>query len=184
MSKIGKKPIALPSGVTVALQGDLLTVTGPKGKLERRVPPEILIDISEKNVTLRPKGQDRRSRMLWGTTRSHLNSMVIGVTQGFSKELEFQGIGFRATPKDPRHITFSLGFSHPVEFEAPEGITLMVEKGLIKVIGSDKTVVGQTAANIRALKPPEPYKGTGIHYVGEVIRRKEGKKAAATATTT
>ncbi len=152
---------------------------GPKGELKRNLVPEIDFDIGEKEVTAKIILKTKRSQALWGLYRALLQGMVEGVTKGFEKKLEIEGIGYKAV-LDGGNLVFSLGFSHPVRFGAPSGIQFKVEKNVITVSGIDKELVGEIASRIRRLKPPEPYKGKGIHYQGEYIRRKTGKKATAT----
>lgn len=174
MSRIGKQPITIPSGVEVNVSNGVCTVKGPKGTLTRKVADDVAFAIEGNAVTLSPKNDDARA--LWGTYAAHLLNMIEGVTKGFEKKLEIEGVGYRANAQGNK-IVLSVGFSHPVELTAPEGIALTVEKNQITITGSDKDQVGQFAANVRAVKKPEPYKGKGIHYVGEYIIRKQGKKA-------
>lgn len=178
MSRIGRNPVPLPSGVKVQLDGSSVTVTGPRGTLSHQVAGDITVR-EEGNVLLVERPDDeRRNRSLHGLTRTLVNNMVVGVTTGFSKDLEIVGVGYRATPKGPGTIELALGFSHPVSVDAPEGVTFEVPAPTrITVRGSDKQVVGEVAARIRKLRPPEPYKGKGVRYVGEVVRRKAGKAA-------
>ncbi len=177
MSRIGKKPIILPEGVAVIKVGDLVTVRGPAGELPRRIRPELDIEISGRTLLVKPVLKTKKTNAYWGLTRSLLAAMVKGVSDGFEKKLELEGIGYRVSAEGERTLKFSLGFSHPVEFKAPEGIQLRVEKNTVTVSGADRELVGQVAAQIRELRPPEPYKGKGIRYQGEVIRRKAGKRA-------
>ncbi|MBI3420618.1 MAG: 50S ribosomal protein L6 [Candidatus Sungbacteria bacterium] len=179
MSRIGKKPIAVPPEVTIALQdGNHVVVKGPKGQLARTLHPYIGLETGESMLTVLPIRQSKQTSALWGLERSLLANMVEGVYRGFAKKLEFEGIGYRAS-MDGNTLVMQLGFSHPVRFLAPEGTLLQVERNVITVSGIDKELIGQVAARIRALKPPEPYKGKGIRYQGEIIRRKAGKKATA-----
>ncbi|MBU6415374.1 50S ribosomal protein L6 [Patescibacteria group bacterium] len=180
MSRVGKKPIIIPSGVAVSQESGVAIVKGPKGELRRNMVPEIDFDIGEKEITAKIILKTKRSQALWGLYRALLQGMVDGVTKGFEKKLEIEGIGYKAV-LDGNNLVFSLGLSHPVRFDAPLGIQFKVEKNVITVSGIDKELVGEIAARIRRLKPPEPYKGKGIHYQGEHIRRKTGKKATATA---
>lgn len=180
MSRIGKKPIPIPAGVTVAVTDRLILIKGPKGELKRNLPPHTVAEVAGREVLIKPLGEAKRGSAFWGLARTLIANMVEGVIKGFEKVLEFEGIGFRAV-KEGEDLVFALGFSHPVRFPAPPGITLKVEKNVITVSGADKELVGETAARIRNLKPPEPYKGKGIRYRGEVIRRKAGKKATASA---
>lgn len=177
MSRIGRKPIPVPSGVQVTLQGSRLTVKGPKGTLERELHPNISLEIGEAEINAIRPDDERQNRALHGLTRALVANMITGVTEGFTRSLEIVGVGYRANAKG-KDVEFALGYSHAVVFDAPEGITLSVE-GTNKVLvsGTDKQLVGQVAANIRELRPPEPYKGKGIRYEGERIRRKAGKAA-------
>lgn len=176
MSRLGKIPVTIPNGVEVNVAGDVLTVKGPKGTLTRSVPKAVTITVEGGAATVSPNAKEENAAALWGTITAHLRNMVAGVTEGFKKELEIEGVGYRAAAAG-RELTLSVGFSHPVKITAPEGIEITVEKNLITITGSDKDAVGQFAANIRKVKEPEPYKGKGIHYVGEYIIRKQGKKA-------
>ncbi|OHA08179.1 MAG: 50S ribosomal protein L6 [Candidatus Sungbacteria bacterium RIFCSPLOWO2_01_FULL_54_21] len=180
MSRIGKKPIIIPSGVRVSLVGRVVTVAGPKGTLVRTLPPEVDIVIGEGKADMVPAGTSRKVGAFWGLARSLVANMVQGVAQGFEKKLEFEGIGFRAATEG-NMLVMSLGFSHPVRFSPPEGITVKTEKQTITIAGADKETVGMTAAAIRHLKEPEPYKGKGIRYQGEIVRRKAGKKAVTSS---
>ena len=180
MSRIGKKPIAIPSGVEVKLTGRTIEVKGPRGVLQKEIRPEILVSVEGGAVTVIPQKKTKKTPALWGLTRSLIANMVDGVTNGFEKKLELQGIGYKVT-MEGGSLVFRVGFSHTVTAPAPSGITFVVEKNIITVVGANKELVGQTAANIRAIKKPEPYKGKGIRYVGEVVRKKAGKKAAAGA---
>ena len=185
MSRIGKQPIVLPDGVTVTQQGDVVTVTGSLGELSHTVPDDIAITIAEGTITCEPKrtlkgGKGKQIQSHWGTTRARLANLVTGVSEGFKKELEIQGVGYKANVKG-KDLELALGFSHPVVVEAPDGITFAVEKEIITISGSDKVLVGQVAANIRAWRKPEPYKGKGLRYVGEQVRRKVGKVVGAAA---
>jgi large subunit ribosomal protein L6 len=176
MSRIGNAPIPVPSGVDVALDGDLVTVKGTKGTLERRLPSPITIRQEEATLLVERPDDERRSRALHGLTRSLVANMVVGVSEGFSKQLDIVGVGYRANAKGPRTLELALGFSHPVVVEAPEGITFECPSPTnIVVNGIDKEVVGQVAADIRKWRPPEPYKGKGIRYKDERVIRKAGK---------
>ena len=178
MSRLGKQPISVPQGVEVSFANGTLTVKGPKGTLSRVIAPDVTVTIADGAVTLALREGPNVARALWGTYAAHLHNMITGVTEGFKKELEIEGVGYRAEAQGSK-LKLSVGFSHPVELITPEGITLVTEKGKITVSGIDKDAVGQFAANIRRVKEPEPYKGKGIHYVGEYIIRKQGKKGAA-----
>lgn len=180
MSRVGKVPVALPSGVTVNWKSGHLVVNGPKGKLERTFYPGMELEIHDKEIVVtKPGSRDRLYRGLYGTTRSLIANMVKGVTEGFEKRLEIQGVGYRAQVEKNK-MTLFVGFSHPVEFHAPEGIVLETPKPTqITVKGIDKERVGAVAAEIRFVRPPEPYKGKGIRYEGEPVRIKVGKAAAS-----
>jgi large subunit ribosomal protein L6 len=177
MSRIGQAPIPIPQGVEVTVEGYHISVKGPKGTLELRAHPDINVRVDEGNVLVTRHSDDRDHRALHGLTRSLVANMVHGVTEGFSKVLEIQGVGYRAAAKG-KNIELSVGYSHPVPIEAPEGITFTVESPTrIVVSGADKQAVGQIAADIRKHRPPDPYKGKGIRYEGEYVRRKAGKAA-------
>ena len=178
MSKIGKKPIQIPNGVDIKVDGSWLSVKGPKGELKRELPAGIELKIENSQLTLRPKIITRESKTLWGLGSSMARNMIKGVSEGFEKVLEFQGVGYKAVVKG-NGLEMGLGFSHPVSVIAPNGITFKVEKNSITVQGIDKELVGKVAAEIRSFREPEPYKGSGIKYKGEVIIRKAGKKAVA-----
>ena len=177
MSRIGGLPVELPAGVTVASDGGTLTVKGPKGALEFAPHPEMDVAISDRAVTVTRPSEQPRHRALHGLTRSLIANMVTGVTKGFERRLEIRGVGYRAE-RGSAGVTFHLGFSHPVEFPVPGGIEIETPS-LTQVIvrGMDKQLVGQVAAEIRSIRPPEPYKGKGVRYLGEVVRRKAGKTA-------
>lgn len=179
MSRIGKEPIALPSGVKFEVSGDRkVTVSGSGGTLEWQLPAQVSVKVADSAVLVERDSDERQAKALHGLSRSLLNNMVVGVSQGFEKELEINGVGYRAQAKGPGKLELQLGFSHPVHIEAPEGISFEVPSPTsIKVKGADKQAVGQVAASIRALRKPEPYKGKGIRYLGEHIIRKAGKAA-------
>lgn len=181
MSKIGKQPVLIPSGTTVTVDGKTVKVAGPKGELSRTLPREVEAKVEGENVLVTRKGNSKTALTMHGTWRSLINNMVTGVSKGWSRQLELVGTGFRADTTG-KSLNLIVGYSHPVKIEAPEGVTFKVEKMIITVEGIDREVVGQTASNIREVRPPEPYKGKGIKYLEEVIRRKAGK-AAAKATT-
>lgn len=175
MSRIGKKPVEIPSGVTITLDGTLLTVKGPKGELKRNLHEDMKINIEEKEVTVERPSEHKEHRALHGTTRSLINNMVEGVTKGFERSLELVGVGYRAT-KSGQKLVLNVGYSHPVEIVPEEGIEIEVPSNTkVTVKGIDKERVGALASNIRSVRLPEPYKGKGIRYEGEYIRRKEGK---------
>ena len=179
MSRIGKKPIVIPAGVKVACTGQLVKVEGPKGKLEHVCPPEVSVEIADGEVLVKRASDNRIERSMHGLTRTLVANMVEGVSQGFSRELEVVGVGFRAE-KSGKTLILTVGLSHQVDFDEPQGITINVEKQIIKVEGIDKHLVGQTAANIRKIRKPDVYKGKGIRYLGEHVRRKAGKAGAKT----
>lgn len=175
MSRIGKKPIEIPAGVEVKIDGQKVDVKGPKGNLSLEIPAPITAEIEGSEVLVKRPNDDRTSRALHGLSRTLVANMVEGVTQGYRKDLEIVGTGYRAVAKG-KGIELALGFSHTIQVDAPEGIELKLDSPTkLSVIGIDKQMVGETAANIRKLKKPEPYKGKGIRYVGEVVRRKVGK---------
>lgn len=178
MSRLGKQPIPIPTGVEMKYENGILSVKGPKGELSRPLADDVLVTIADNAIELKPAQKTDRARALWGTYASHVGNMIAGVTEGFKKELEIEGVGYRAEVQGNK-IVLTVGFSHPVELIAPEGVTVKTEKNLITVEGSNKDAVGQFAANVRAVRKPEPYKGKGIHYVGEYIIRKQGKRAVA-----
>jgi large subunit ribosomal protein L6 len=178
MSRIGRSPIAIPSGVEVTIDGKRVQVKGPQGSLARELPGEITIRQEDSTLLVERPDDERHNRALHGLARSLVNNMVVGVTAGFTKQLEIVGVGYRATAKGPDQIELALGFSHPVTVDAPEGITFEVPAPTrISVRGIDKEKVGQVAANIRKIRKPEPYKGKGVRYAGEVVHRKAGKAA-------
>ena len=176
MSRIGRKPITIPAGVEIKQNGNKYTVKGPKGQLERELSSEIKVNIKDGEITFERPNDLPHIRALHGTTRANLNNMVTGVSEGFAIRLELVGVGYRVQANG-KGLTLALGYSHPVEIEAVDGITFKVEGNTkITVEGIDKQLVGQIAANIRAKRPPEPYKGKGVKYADEVIRKKKGKK--------
>lgn len=178
MSRIGKQPIEVPNTVEVKIEGEGLVVKGPKGTTTRRIPKEIQVKIKGSQLIVERKSNVKQVRALHGTYRALIQNMVQGVTEGWKKELEIVGTGYRAEGSD-KEIILSIGFSHPVNIKAPEGIRFDIQKTEIKVEGIDKELVGQVAANIRKVRPPEPYKGKGIKYKNEVVLRKPGKAAKA-----
>jgi large subunit ribosomal protein L6 len=178
MSRIGRKPINIPKEVKVEINNDLISIQGPKGVLTQRIPERISLELKDNQLLVKRKSDDKLSKSLHGLMRSLIFNMVKGVTEGYSKELEIVGMGYRAELKGNQLVLY-LGFSHPVNFPIPTGIKIEVPKPTqIKVSGIDKQLVGQTAAKIRDIYPPEPYKGKGIRYLGEVVRKKVGKAAA------
>ncbi|MFL6106761.1 MAG: 50S ribosomal protein L6 [Marmoricola sp.] len=177
MSRIGKLPVPVPSGVDVQLDGSVVTVKGPKGTLSHTVAEPITVARSEDGaLEVQRPNDERRSKALHGLSRTLINNMVVGVTEGYEKRLEIVGVGYRVLSKGPTQLEFQLGYSHPIIFDAPDGITFAVENQTrFGVVGIDKQLVGEVAANIRKLRKPEPYKGKGVRYAGEQIRRKVGK---------
>ena len=179
MSRIGKRPVPLPKGVTAQLDGSRLTVKGPRGEIGRTIHAELAVVVEDDAIVVRRPSDENRHKALHGLTRTLVANMVEGVTTGFSKALEIQGVGYKAEPK-PFGVQLVVGFSHPVPYHAPQGIKISVENNvLVKIEGVDKELVGQVAAELRNVRPPEPYKGKGIRYVGEQVRRKAGKTAQA-----
>ena len=174
MSRIGNKPITVPAGVEVKIEDQKVTVKGPKGTLEREISPKMEISLDANVLTVKRPDDEPLNKSLHGLTRTLINNMIIGTTEGFERKLEVNGVGYRAQKKG-NDLVLTLGYSHPVEMKAPEGISFEVEGNIITVKGIDKEVVGQTAAVIRTKRPPEVYRGKGIKYVEETIRRKEGK---------
>ena len=178
MSRIGQRPIPLPAGVQAQVAGNAVTVTGPKGELRRQVHADLSVKLENNQLLVQRPSDEKYLRALQGTTRTVLRNMVDGVSRGFQKALEIQGVGYKAEPQ-PSGVRLIVGFSHPVEYKAPAGIKIVVESNvLLKVEGPDKELVGQVAAEIRKIRPPEPYKGKGIRYQGEHVRRKAGKTGA------
>ncbi len=177
MSRVGKKPIGIPEKVEVDIKDGLVKIKGPKGELQREIRPEVKAEIKDKALLVSPLGESKKIRAFWGLTRALLANMIEGVTEGFEKKLEIEGVGYRANLEGDS-LVLNLGYSHPVKIKKPEGIEFSVEKNVITVSGIDKEKVGQAAAKIRAVRKPEPYKGKGIRYQGEEVRRKVGKKAA------
>lgn len=179
MSKVGKKPIDIPSGVTVSIKEDVISVKGPKGELTKPLTKGVNVIVEGNLIKLTPMEGDKENIAKWGLQRALVANMIIGVTQGFEKVLEFQGVGYKANAKG-KDLELSLGYSHPITIPGVEGITFSVEKNSIKISGTDKELVGKVAAEIRTKRLPEPYKGSGIRYKDEVIKRKAGKKAVTT----
>jgi large subunit ribosomal protein L6 len=176
MSRIGNAPITVPSGVDIDVSGRTISVKGPKGQLARELPGDITVSVDGETLTVARPDDENTTKALHGLTRSLVNNMVIGVTEGFKKELEIVGVGYRAEAQGPNALRLNLGFSHTVDVKAPEGITFEVpQQTHVIVSGIDKEVVGQVAANIRSIRKPEPYKGKGVRYAGERVLRKAGK---------
>jgi len=179
MSRIGKKPIEIPEGVDVKIEGNEITVKGPKGELKREIRPEVAVELKEKELIFSIKSETKKAKAFWGLTRTLIFNMIEGVTDGHEKRLEIQGVGYKAN-LEGENLILIVGYSHPVKIEKPEGISFAIEKNIIIISGRDKELVGQTAAKIRKVRKPEPYKGKGIRYVGEYVRKKVGKKAVGT----
>lgn len=178
MSRIGKQPVSIPDKVKVTLKGDLVLVEGPKGKVQKSFAPVVKVAVADKTVTFAPIDDSRFARAMYGTARSIVAGMVKGVTEGYTKDLEIQGVGFKALLKG-KQLDLALGYSHPILMDVPEGIKITVTDGTkIRVEGADKQLVGAVTAEIRSYYPPEPYKGKGVRIVGERVRRKEGKTVA------
>ncbi len=180
MSRIGKNAISIPAGTEVKVSAAEVSVKGKGGTLTRALHPAIVVTVEGNSVKVTPKDASRISRALWGTYAAHIRNMIAGVNTPFAKKLQVEGIGYRAELAG-KQLKLMVGFSHPVLVEVPQGITVAVEKNIISVSGADKEQVGAFAATVRAIKKPEPYKGKGIRYEGEVVRQKQGKKAAAAA---
>jgi large subunit ribosomal protein L6 len=178
MSRIGKKPVTIPKGVTLQLQDHTVAVKGPKGELRRTLHEDMQVSLEKDQFTVARPSDDQKHKALHGLTRTLVQNMVEGVSKGFSKTLEIQGVGYKAEPK-AYGVNLIVGYSHPVKYEAPKGIKISVDNNTtVKVEGADKELVGQVAAELRSVRPPEPYKGKGIRYVGEHVRRKAGKTGA------
>lgn len=183
MSRIGKQPINIPSEIQIKIEGDLISVKGPKGEISRKIHNLVIVSEKDSSIIVEPKNDTKEARALQGTFRALINNMVKGAKDGFEKVLVYEGIGFRSEVKSDSSVEsgkvleLGVGFTHPVRIAAPKGVDFKTEKNQITISGADKELVGQTAANIRKVKPPEPYKGKGIRYKDEVILRKAGKKA-------
>jgi large subunit ribosomal protein L6 len=178
MSRIGRRPVVVPQGVAIELQGSTVAVKGPKGELRRTFHPEMQLALADNQVTVARPSDDKRHKALHGLTRTLVQNMVDGVSKGYVKTLEIQGVGYKAEVK-PYGVNLIVGYSHQVKYEAPKGIKISVENNtVVKIEGADKEIVGQVAAELRQVRPPEPYKGKGIRYQGEQIRRKAGKTGA------
>ena len=176
MSRIGKKPVPVPAGVTANVAGQIVTVKGAKGELSFTVPDDVSVAMENGAVAVQPRSQSKRARSLWGTSRARIANLVIGTTAGFEKKLEINGVGYKAAVNG-KVLKLSLGYSHDIDYAIPEGVAIVTPKATeIIITGIDKQVVGQTAAEIRDYRGPEPYKGKGVKYAGEFIFRKEGKK--------
>lgn len=176
MSRMGKKPVAILEGVNVALADNMLTAKGPKGELSMKVTGDVTVQVNDGEVVVAPANDSKRAKAMWGTTRSNVNNLIIGAKDGFKKTLEVNGVGYKAAVQG-KMLRLSLGYSHEIILMIPEGLAVSVEKNTtIHIEGADKQQVGEVAAQIRRLRKPEPYKGKGVKYAGEEIRRKEGKK--------
>ena len=178
MSRIGKQIIEIPTGTTVSMVNDVLTVKGKNGELSREIREVVTVTITDNTITVTPNGEDKFSRSMWGTTTSLIKNMVVGVNEPFVKTLVVEGVGYKVALAGKK-LTLNVGFSHPVDVEVPEGIEVTVEKNEIKISSIDKEKVGQFASEVRDVKKPESYKGKGIRYSDEVVRRKQGKRAVA-----
>jgi large subunit ribosomal protein L6 len=174
MSRIGKNPVAIPEKVNVGINGSVVTVKGPKGELTYEFTSHVTIEQKDSSVVVSPVDQSKLSRSLWGTTRTIISNMISGVSTGFVKSLEFNGVGYKAVVKGSQ-VELNLGYSHPIVYDLPEGISAKVEKNVIHLSGCNKEILGQAAAKIRSFRPPEPYKGKGVKYTTETIIRKAGK---------
>lgn len=180
MSRIGKKPIIIPENVEVKIEGNKVVVKGPKGEISQEIRPEIKVEKKDNQILVSPQIETKQTKAFWGLSRSLIFNMIEGVTSGFEKKLEIQGIGFKAMLEEQDLLVLYVGFSNPVKIKIPKEIKISIEKNIITVSGINKELVGQFSATIRRAKPPEPYKGKGIRYLGEQVRRKVGKKAAGT----
>ncbi len=176
MSRVGKKPIPVPERTKLTFNSGMLTVEGPKGTLSRRIHPEVGLDLGDEQVLVTVSRNDKKTKALWGTTRAQVANMITGVSSGFERVLEINGIGYRAELKG-NSIELHLGYSHPINFDLPEGIDAKVDKATIRLSGIDKELIGFAASSIRRMRPPEPYKGKGVKYAEEQIQRKAGKTA-------
>ncbi len=179
MSRIGKKPIPILEGFQVKIEDQKVIIRGPKGELSKEIPQEIKIEIKNNKIFVIPKIETKRTKSLWGLTWALLFNMIKGINDGYEKKLQIEGLGYRVS-LEGQNLILQVGFTHPVKIESPEGIKFSVEKNIITVSGIDKELVGQIAAKIRKVRPPEPYKGKGIRYLGEIVRKKMGKKAVTT----
>lgn len=178
MSRIGKKPIEIPENVEVKIEDKSVTIKGPKGSLCQEIRSELLIEVKDNKIFVLPRQETKQTNAFCGTTRAILANLVEGVTRGFERKLELEGIGYRAS-LEGQNLVLTVGFTHPIKIEAPENVKFLVEKNVITISGIDKGKVSQLAAKIRKVRPPEVYKGKGIRYAGELVKRKEGKKAVA-----
>lgn len=174
MSRIGKQPVTVPDKVQVAIKDGVVEVKGPKGQLSYTLTDRVTVEQSDKEIVVKPVDESNKSKAMWGLTRTLISNMVTGVTEGFKKTLEFNGVGYKAAVQGDM-LTLNLGYSHPIEYQLPQGIAATVTKNVIELVGCDKELVGFAAAKVRSFRPPEPYKGKGIKYSDEVIIRKAGK---------
>jgi large subunit ribosomal protein L6 len=176
MSRVGKKPVAIPSGVTAKIDGRAIAIKGAKGELHFVAPTEVDVTLADNQIKVAPRDESKRARATWGMTRAIVNNLIVGVSKGFEKKLEISGVGYKAAVSG-KNLQLSLGYSHDIQFPIPQGIAIATPKPTeVTISGIDRRQVGQVAAEIRALRPPEPYKGKGVKYVGEFVFRKEGKK--------
>ena len=176
MSRVGKKPVPVPAGVTAKVDGQSVSVKGPKGELHFTVPEDCSVELANNEIAVNPRSDEKRAQAMWGTSRAQVNNLVTGVTKGFEKRLEITGVGYKAAVAG-KNLQLSLGYSHDITFPIPDGITITAPRPTeVAIAGIDKRAVGQVAAEIRSFRPPEPYKGKGVKYAGEFIFRKEGKK--------
>lgn len=181
MSKIGKKPIIIPEGIEAQIGDEMIKIKGKNGELSLKILPQVKVELKDEKIIFSAANKSKKSWANWGTMRALVNNAVLGAKDGFSKILEIEGVGYRAS-MDGNNLSLALGFTNPIKISPPDGITISVDKNTVKISGADKFLVGQIAAKIRELKKPEPYKGKGIRYQGEIVRRKEGKKAASATT--
>jgi len=179
MSRIGKKPILIPEGVEVKIDGQKVIVKGPKGELQKEIRSELKVEKKDNQILIIPAKETKKTKAFWGLSRAIIFNMIKGVKEGFEKKLEIQGVGFRAN-LEGEDLVLNIGYSHPVKIKKPESINFSVVKNIITISGNDKELVGQIAAKIREIRKPEPYKGKGIRYLGEEVRRKVGKKVVTT----
>ena len=182
MSRIGKQSIELPEGVTIKIEGDNAVIKGSKGELTREIPEGISVAVEENKIVVSPRRRLKNTSAMWGLTRALLANCVRGVSEGFEKKLELVGVGYKAFLEKDNILKIEVGYSHPINMEIPKELSVLVEKNIITISGIDKQKVGEFSAKIRAHRPPEPYKGKGIRYQGEKVRRKEGKKATGSSS--
>ncbi len=183
MSRVGKKPILIPENVEIKIEGQNVIVKGPKGELQKEIRPEIKLEAEKDKILVTPQRKTKGTKAFWGLTRALVFNMIKGVTEGYEKKLQLEGVGYKAS-LEGEELVLQVGFSHLVKIKEPEGVNFSVEKNIITVSGINKELVGQIAAKIRKVRPPEPYKGKGIRYVGEEVRRKAGKKVVGAEDTT